>query len=705
MSIESTEEQSPSPAVGKPYGGSDKRLPEDAKHSSSSANGDAVKASLAGEAPVEVHNPDLPVHPTRNLPKWLMFNLFVPIALLAAAFGLVWYLGTVESPARPPIDDTPVGRLFALPAVDVVPVRSLKSTGEKLHLSADGTVVPFREVSLATEVAGQIVEKSPLCEAGKYVTKGQVLMRIDPTDYELEVKRLQRQRQQEYEALGEVDQEMVNTKRSMELARADIELQRRELKRQEALPNQFASQGELDQARRALLAAEQQLVLYQNQLDLAQKRRTRLESAERLAAMQLEAAENNLRRTEIVAPITGVVVSEQAEINTFVARGSPVVTIEDTSKVEVAAKLRIDQLYWVLNQRSTGSGSSDPLDPASSGSQDRGYRLPPTPVVVSYVVSGREGLVYQWTGNLIGYDGIGLDQQTRTVPVRIVVDDPQDFHVMRDGKMVQKLNASDVVAGPTALVRGMFVKLRLEIDPAVELVVLPSEALKPGNRIWQFVPDASVLDVSIAAPEEESPGEESSGEQQGDTEVTKTSASETVAIGPQPNTAEPTDAPEAEGSEADVEAKERPDTDPLAHFDASAWIPGNLVIRQGIRPVDKFISTEEFNSAMVAGDSDEEDDGSGQWWICEVPDNTLVQGSFVVVSPVGNLRSDVFPVRASSEVVGEVKSASGELAELTLQGPAVVSDDKNGTSSGSGANREAAAAADKLNNAVTGVSR
>ncbi|MFG0288303.1 MAG: efflux RND transporter periplasmic adaptor subunit [Rhodopirellula sp. JB044] len=706
MSIESTKAKSP---PGNPYPESGKALPPDPNHAAPSTNGDSVNGDTvngdvpgagavgasssvgaphdspthaSGETPA---NPDLPVEPLRNLPKWLLFNIVVPFLLLGAASGIVWMLGSVESASRPPLDDTAVGRLFALPAVDVLPVRSLKSTGQKLHLSADGTVVPFREVVLATEVAGQIVEKSPLCETGKYVTKDTVLMRIDPTDYELEVKRLQRLRQQEYEALGEVDQEMVNTKRSITLAKADIELQRRELKRQEALPNQFASQGELDQARRALLASEQQLVLYQNQLDLAEKRRARLESAEQLAAMQLEAAENNLRRTVIKAPITGVVVSEQAELNTFVARGSAVVTIEDTSKVEVAAKLRIDQLYWVLNQNKRDDQPSEDLglapatgdDVASENAAgnvtadtstvgDRGYRLPPTPVTVRYVVSGRDGLVYQWMGKLVGYDGIGLDEQTRTVPVRIVVDEPQAFEAIRLGKVIKRNTAPDSVAGPTALVRGMFVKLRLELNPAVDLVVLPSEALKPGNRVWQFVSDPSVLDASILPNSDEESDGNAADSSDTNSQVADANAE---SNGDSDNTSSGGEADTEDGGE---DVAQRDPLDPLSGFDPAAWVAGKLIIREDIRPVDRFVTEKEFIASLPAEGNSRSENGdgiddsmTGQSWICEVPGGVLTDGSYVVVSPVGNMQSDVHPVRAPASIV--VDNPPANIAELPVE--------------------------------------
>ncbi len=151
--------------------------------------------------------------------------------------------------------------------------------------------------------------------------------------------------------LGEVDQEMLNAKRLIEVAQQDVALQQKEVERQKALPAGFASRAEIDQANRGLLAATQQLVSVENQLDLLRKRRLRLEASERLAATQLKAAEVNLSRVEIRAPIDGVIVKEDADLNTFVARGNMLVTIEDTSKVEVATNLRMDQLYWVLDQQ------------------------------------------------------------------------------------------------------------------------------------------------------------------------------------------------------------------------------------------------------------------------------------------------------------------------------------------------------------------
>jgi multidrug efflux pump subunit AcrA (membrane-fusion protein) len=516
--------------------------------------------------------------------QMIMFNLVIPMLLLALGVFVVIQLGTVEPAERPDADLTRNGRLKSLPPVRVVELQSLASTGQQLRLQVDGTVVPFRESRVAAEVAGKVVFKSDQCEAGSYVTENQLLMKIDPTDHELEVQRLTQMQEQEYQALSEADQEMVNTKRLIDVASQDVELQQREVNRQKSLPQGFASRAEIDQANRALLAAKQQLVTSENQLELLKKKRVRLEASHRLASTELKLAEINLRRCEIRAPIEGVIVNEDADLNSFVPRGNLLVTIEDTSKVEVATSLRMDQLYWVLNQNNSAASSLS-----------RGYDLPETPAVIEYELSGREGMVYRWKGRLLSFDGIGVDSTTRTVPVRVVVDDPTEY-IDEHGTVHEQ-------AGGTALVRGMFVSVKLLIKPKGALVAIPAKALQPGNRVFQFVHDESVLNLETAV----------AGEAE--------SAASTPA--------------KAAGKATKDKASEK-----AVSFDPSHWDPGRVVVRSSIHPVD----TLSIGNAKPGNATD-------RIWVCEVRDQVLQNGSFVVVSPVGSVDDEGMPARAERVTV------------------------------------------------------
>ncbi len=531
----------------------------------------------------------------------VLFNFLVPLLLLAVGGLVVYRLGTVTPSKRPDPDRTRLGRLKSLPPVRVVRIQTLEATGQPLRLRVDGTVVPYRESQLAAEVAGRIVFKSDQCEAGTYVKTGQLLMRIDPTDHELEVQRLTQMQDQEYQALGEADQEMVNTKRLIEVASQDMQLQQREVNRQKSMPKGFASRAEIDQANRSLLAAKQQLVTSENQLNLLKKRRMRLEASHRLATTQLKMAEINLTRTEILAPIDGVIVNEDADMNTFVSRGSLLVTIEDTSKVEVATSLRMDQLYWVLNQDVSKSDQSIDQRPT------RGYDLPETPAVIEYELSGREGVVYRWAGRLMSYDGIGVDPTTRTVPVRMVVDNPNQY-IDADATPLP-------IEGGTALVRGMFVTVNLLIRPSAPLVAIPARALQPGNRVFQFVHDETVLEPKL---DEEL--------------IQKALASEEVTL------LTPTD--QAKGSKPVAE-----ETRGLESFDPAKWDPGRVVVRSRIHPIDSL-------SIGKASGSKQEN----RVWVCEVRDEVLKQGSLVVVSPIGSIDEGGMPARAvidASQIDGD----------------------------------------------------
>lgn len=548
----------------------------------------------------------------------LFFNLVLPLILLAFGIAVVVMLGSAEPATRPPADTTRVGRLRALPSVRVEQLQSLEAANQRLQLVVDGTVVPYREARVAAEVAGRIVEKSEKCEAGAYVTAGEFLMKIDATDYELEVERLTRIKDQEYQALIEADQQMANTGRLIEVATKDVELQQNELNRQKEL-GRFTSRAEYDQAERSVLAAQQQLVNLENQLSLLKKQRVRLEASEKLAVTQLKAAEVNLERCTIVAPIDGVIVSEDADLNTFVARGSGLVTIDDTSKVEVATSLRMDQLYWVLDQPGGDSNASQ-----------RGYVLPKTKAIIEYELAGREGIKYRWNGHLLSYDGIGVDPDTRTVPVRVVVDDPTQY-VDANGKAHE-------VTGATALVRGMFVRVNLLIEPKSPLVVIPAKALQPGNRVFQFIADPSVLDFDPETVE---------GQAMVENSATAPSALEPIKT---------------------VESA-------ASRFDPDIWEPGRVFVRHRVNPVDSLsISTEQQQDAVDTEVSEEEQ----RLWVCEVRDSSLTSDSFVVVSPLGDFKELSLPVRAKKPApegqrrtvesrAVEASSATSETTTLTIR--------------------------------------
>lgn len=549
-----------------------------------------------------------------NTSQKALFDFIIPAGLLVAGVAVLLLLGTAETEKKPAMGTDYSSRLEALSEVRVERLHTLTSLGEQLQLIVDGSVAPFREVQVSTEVSGEIIAKYPICEAGAYVEAGTPLMKIDTTDYDFEVERLTQVKAQEYQALREVDQERDNTKRSIEIAKEDMALQQKEVDRQVQLGDGFTSPAERDKARRALLAARQQLVTLENQLSLLVERRQKIVVSEQLAETQLKKARNDLKRTEIRAPISGVIVNEKVDLHSFVARGTTLVTIDDTSKAEVATSLRMDQLYWVLNQateapnKASEEKSDSPNSEAKTGegTDSRGYSLPETKAIIEYELAGREGVKYYWNAKLMSYDGIGLNSTTRTVPVRVVVDAPNQ-HVDAEGSPRE-------VTGATALVRGMYVRVKLLLAPRPEWMVIPARGLQVDNRILQFSPDPSVLAVK------------------------------------------PTDDDQKTTTPAETNPANSEQT---SGFKAKDWVPGKVTLATGINPIAPL-----SGSASIFSDNGKTgtfNKNNQRFWVCEIAGGSaelLKQNPFVVVSPFEEIDDETSPARASAAVL-DTTSESG----------------------------------------------
>lgn len=383
------------------------------------------------------------------------------ISLVIIAGGVFGAIGVVKSRKKP---DVPKRVAASLPEVETA--RIVTHDGG-LDIDVDGVVVPFKEIQLAAEVAGRIEFKSPQCRAGNFVKKGTELIRVDPRTYSLEVTRLKQQQEQAGQNLAELELETGNTDKLIATAESDLQLASAELARQRKLrADRVATQAAVDSAERAKNQAQNTLDNLKNQRSLLQKRQARLRTSQELAGTQLDRAKLDLERTVIKAPIDGVIVSEMAEADSFVQPGVALLTIEDTSAVEVRCNLTMEELYLLWQ-----SGDE---------SQRGEYDVPDAKVTVIYELAGRE---FAWTGRLARFDGLGLDQRTRTVPCRVVVPEPRKVLELHESKSI-----SEAKGGPPALVRGMFVTARLHTEPDTKYLRVPQRAVRPGKEIWLVEP-------------------------------------------------------------------------------------------------------------------------------------------------------------------------------------------------------------------------
>ena len=387
-------------------------------------------------------------------------RIFLPLLILGGGITTFFVIiGLREPPPR-------IERAATVPMVETTMV--VQHHGG-LDIRADGMVVPYREIGLSAEVGGRITHKSPECRAGHFVSQGDLLVTIDPRTYQLEVTRGRTEVEQAAARIRELEVDIVNTETLLDLADERVTLQNLHLARIRQLHNDGAStDGELEEAQQLELGARNDRATLQNQLRKHQASRDAMLHDKQLAEARLATAELNLERTEVRAPVDGIIVSESVEQDAYVQPGSSLLVLEDTSAAEVRTNLRADELSWIQLQSPT-SAQPAPRE------WEQDYQLPPTPVTIFHRAQGAE---YRWDGVLSRFEGTGIDEKTRTAPTRI-------FVANRRGVSLHDEVPQPLPERSKGLVRGMYVQLLIHADPGTTLLRIPERCVQPGNIVWR----------------------------------------------------------------------------------------------------------------------------------------------------------------------------------------------------------------------------
>ena len=91
---------------------------------------------------------------------FILYNVAIPILLVLVGVAIFRVLGKAEAAPLPPPDTSPAAVLETLPETEVHRILSLSESEEQLELVIDGTVVPFREAVVSSEVSGRVIKKS-----------------------------------------------------------------------------------------------------------------------------------------------------------------------------------------------------------------------------------------------------------------------------------------------------------------------------------------------------------------------------------------------------------------------------------------------------------------------------------------------------------------------------------------------------------------
>jgi len=367
--------------------------------------------------------------------KFLRYTL--PFLVILLSIAVVVVMVAISKGKRPERTQEVAKALL----VDTIPVR-VKSMN--LVVESQGIVSPRTETVVISEVLGKIVSISEHFVAGGFFRKGEVLLRIDPSDYDTALKR----------------------------AEANLA----------AMQAQFADQkARADQARRdwqnlGRSGEPSDLTLRKPQLAEAQ-------AGVKSAEADVQKAQRDLDRTIIKAPYDGLVRSKQADIGQYVAPGTILAVTFAIDIAEVRLPLAIGDLQFLQ------------LPSATTASSDQ-----PTPVTLSAEGTGLDG---QWQAEIVRTEGV-IDQSSRVIYAVAQVIDPYGVlgesqqpelrmgtfvHASIEGNWLENVVSLPRVAlkeGNTVLVASPENELEIrevEIIRAEPRMIYISRGLKDGEQV------------------------------------------------------------------------------------------------------------------------------------------------------------------------------------------------------------------------------
>ena len=287
-----------------------------------------------------------------------MIKLFLKIGLPIVVLAVAAYASLTLIENRP----VPETQAVEVP-VPLVDTMEVLYSNQRLGVRTEGTVAPRTEAELVPEVAGRVIEVAPSLAVGGFFAEGDVLLRLDPREYELAV-----------------------TRSRAAIAQGELRL---EIERQEAA-----------------VAMEEWELLGEGRpsaLALREPQIAEADAALASAEAALRQAEFDLERTVIRAPFTGRGRSERVDAGQFVARGNPVATLYAIDAVEVRLPIPDAELEFL--DLSLADRKEDSVGPE---------------VILRAEFAGGE---HSWRGRIVRTEG-EIDPRTRMVHAIARVEDP-----------------------------------------------------------------------------------------------------------------------------------------------------------------------------------------------------------------------------------------------------------------------------------------
>ena len=359
-----------------------------------------------------------------------MLKIILPVAFIVAA--VVASFAMIQARPDAPKEAVPKPALL-------VSVATARREPIEFIVSSRGLVAPRTQTTLVSEVSGQIATVSSAFVSGGFFSRGDVLIRIDPRNYETLVKR----------------------------ARAEVARARTAVATENALAGYAFKDWERLRELNASAGPASELTLRKPQL---QQALAELESRE----AELEKVEEDLARTVIRAPYDGMVREKLADIGQYVNVGAQLARTFAVDLAEVRLPVTQKDLRFL------------DLGKLADGGE--------LPVVLSARIGDQR---FEWEARVVRSEGV-FDASSRVLYVVAQIDDPYDLE--GSGRAPLRIGTF-VTAAITGLPGGELVSVpRHALSRGTTLwVVGPNSTIQPRSvGVVRTDEDRAYLDRGVA---------------------------------------------------------------------------------------------------------------------------------------------------------------------------------------------------------------
>ena len=338
-------------------------------------------------------------------------KLLLPVVIILIGIVIAWLL-LVNSPKaqrKAIVSQPPLAKIIQVQPQDM-----------RIPIFTQGTVEPRTSINLSAEVTGRVVSVSPVLSNGSFFKKDDVLLRIDPSDYQLAITKA----------------EALVASGKQQLARAEAEYKQK-----------------LEEYRGVTRSKVTDYALRKPQYEEA---KAKVKSA----GADLDLARVKLARCKIKAPFDGRIVEKKADVGQYLMPGKVVAEIYSTDVAEVRLPLSQRQINLLELPSSFSSLVSVPKKSNSQVSGD---------VVRVKLSAQAAGQLQSWHSEIVRTEAI-IDEKNRLQYVVAEVTDPYGLHSDSDDRPI--LNT------------GLFVEAEIEGRLLKGVYVLPRLALHNNNTVW-----------------------------------------------------------------------------------------------------------------------------------------------------------------------------------------------------------------------------